>query len=212
MEQNEFLNAQDSEPVKEPTDYDRTHIWQFSGVYDLPFGRARRYGRDMSATTDRLIGGWQVSWNVNWQSGRPLGTPGALEPIPGTSAKISNPTPDHWFNTCYVDTSGNLKACQPGDSPVWRQRPQFTLRTTPHRFDDIRVPWRPTLDATLSKRFALPHGMRFDFRAEAFNLTNTAIFAAPNTNANEANFGKIPDPKESIYFPRNIQLGFKLFF
>ena len=100
----------------------------------------------------------------------------------------------------------------PGDSPVWRQRPQFTLRTTPHRFDDIRVPWRPTLDATLSKRFALPHGMRFDFRAEAFNLTNIAIFAAPNTNANEANFGKILDPKESIYFPRNIQLGFKLFF
>jgi len=99
-----------------------------------------------------------------------------------------------------------LKACQPGDSPVWRQRPQFTLRTTPHRFDDIRVPWRPTLDATLSKRFALPHGMRFDFRAEAFNLTNIAIFAAPNTNANEANFGKIADPKESMYSPRNIQL------
>ena len=67
-------------------------------------------------------------------SGRPLGTPGALEPIPGTSARISNPTPDRWFNTCHIDTSGSLKACQPGESAVWRQRPQFTLRTTPMFF------------------------------------------------------------------------------
>jgi hypothetical protein len=212
MEQNEFLNPQDAQPVTEVTDYDRPHIWQLSGVYDLPFGRARTFGNNIGGLMDRLIGGWQVNWNFNWQSGRPLGTPSGLEPIPGTSPTLPDPTPDRWFNTCYVDTGGNLKACQPGESPVWRQRPQFALRTTPHRFDDIRVPWKPTLDASVFKRFDLPHGKRFDFRVEAFNLTNVAIFPSPNTNSNDANFGRIPDPKGSIYFPRNVQLGFKVFF
>ena len=212
MEQNEFLNAQDAQPVREVTNYDRPHIWQFSGTYALPFGHGQPFGSDMNSTLNQLAGGWQVNWNFNWQSGRPLDEPAALEPIPGTSAVLANPTPDRWFNTCYVDTSGNLQHCHPGESPVWRQRPPFTLRTTPHRFSDIRVPWRPTLDLSIFKQFILPGRYRFELRAEAFNLTNASIFDAPNTTATSANFGSIPNPRKSIYFPRNVQIGMKLFF
>jgi hypothetical protein len=212
MEQNEFLNAQDAAPVTEVTDYNRPHIWQFSGTYELPFGRGKSFGRNMGSALDQIVGGWQVNWNFNSQSGKPLDEPGALEPIPGTSAVLSNPTPDRWFNTCFVDTSGTLQHCLPGESPVWRQRPSFTLRTTPNRFSDIQVPWRPTLDASAFKRFALPGRFRFELRAEAFNLTNVSIFDVPNLTASSSNFGTIPNPRKSIYFPRNVQIGLKLFF
>jgi hypothetical protein len=111
-----------------------------------------------------------------------------------------------------VDLNGAQQKCQPGESPVWRQRPPFTLRTTQLRFADIRVPWKPTLDASVFKYVELPHKMRTEIRIEAFNLTNTVIFPAPNTTFNDANFGRIPDPKGSVYFPRNVQVGVKLLF
>src|SRR5262249_613771 len=160
----------------------------FSGVYDLPFGRGKRYARDASGALNHIVGGWQINWNFNWQSGRPLGQPGGLEPIAGASATLPHPTPDRWVNTCYVGPNGHLQKCVAGESPAWRQRPPFTLRTTPLRFDDIRVPWKPTLDASAFKYFDLPRKMRCELRIEAFNLTNTVIFPAPNTTFNDANF------------------------
>ncbi len=212
MEQDEFLNAQDAEPLTMIADQDRPHIWQFNGVYELPLGRGKTIGRNVGSAVNRIVGGWQFNWNFNWQSGRPLGMPGGVEPIPGTSAKLANPTPDRWFNTCYADLNGVLQKCQPGESPVWRQRPPFTLRTTPLRFDDIRVPWKPTLDASLFKHVELPRRARLEIRLEAFNLTNTVIVAGPNTTFNDANFGKIAEPRGSVYFPRSMQLGVKVSF
>ena len=181
-------------------------------MYELPLGRGKTFGRNVGSRLNRLVGGWQFNWNFNWQSGRPLGMPGDVEPIPGTSAKLANSTPDRWFNTSYADLNGALQKCQPGESPVWRQRPPFTLRTTPLRFDDIRVPWKPTLDASLFKHVELTRRTRLEIRIEAFNLTNTVIFAGPNTTFNDSNFGKIAEPRGSVYFPRNAQLGAKLSF
>ncbi len=212
MEQTSFLNSQDTAAIKQVTDYDRPHIWVFSGVYNLPFGKGRQFGRNTSGALAELIGGWQVNWNFNWQSGRPLGTPGGLEPIAGTSAKLDHPTPERWFNTCYADLNGVNQKCAAGEEPVWRQRPNFTLRTTPNRFRDIRLPWKPTLDASLFKNVAMPWADRLEVRIEAFNLMNTDILPGPNTTFNDANFGRIPTPRGSVYFPRNVQLGFKYYF
>ncbi|MBI4478024.1 MAG: carboxypeptidase regulatory-like domain-containing protein [Acidobacteria bacterium] len=221
-ERNSFLNDQDAvaafhDPdtanlVEQVTDYHRPHVWVFSGVYELPFGSGKRFGSSATALIEKLIGGWQANWNFNWQSGRPVDQPGGLERISGMSAKLDNPTPDRWFNTCYVDLAGNTQRCQAGESPVWRQRPPFTQRTTPNRFDDIQRPWKPTLDASIFKHVRFSDRKRLEFRLEAFNVTNVVIFDTPNTDFSSANFGRIPQPRRSIYFPRNVQLGVKVYF
>ncbi|MGH9195090.1 MAG: TonB-dependent receptor domain-containing protein, partial [Acidimicrobiia bacterium] len=128
-ERNNFLNAQDavaafrnpdSPPnlVEQVTDYHRPHIWVFSGVYELPFGQGKAFGTSATGLMNHLIGGWQANWSFNWQSGRPVDQPGGLEPIPGTSAKLKEPTPDRWFNTCYLNLNGQPQRCVPGESPV----------------------------------------------------------------------------------------------
>jgi hypothetical protein len=209
-ERNNFLNSQDTDLVEQVTDYDRPHLWVFSGTWELPFGKGRRFGKDASGLREALIGGWQVNWELAVQSGRPLDEPGGLEPI--ASARLDHPTPARWFDTCYLDLAGVPQKCLPGETPVWRQRPPFTLRTTPNRFSDIRVPWKPTLDASLFKNFRFNDRYRLQLRIEAFNAFNSVIYPPPNTDFASQNFGTIPDPKGTIYFPRNVQLGLKFFF
>jgi hypothetical protein len=49
---------------------DVTHAFKLNSVYELPFGRGRRFGSNVSALADGFIGGWQLAGNLRWQSGR----------------------------------------------------------------------------------------------------------------------------------------------
>lgn len=209
IEKTNFLNPQDVELARELTDFDRTHLWTFSGIYNLPFGRGRAYGADAPGWVNHFIGGWQLNWIYTMASGRPLGYPN-LERL--GNAELKNPSFDRWFNTCYIDTNGIQTNCQPGEQPVWFQRQPFTLRTTPNRFSNIRVPWRPTLDASLFKNFNINERVRLEYRLETFNTFNTVIYVPPVTDFTSSNFGRIPQPRNAIYFPRNVQMGLKLYF
>ena len=213
-EKSGFLNAQDSEQFEQVTDYDRPHIWTFSGIYELPFGNGKALASDAKGFLEHVVGGWQFQWIFNWQSGRPLdfadATVNNLDLL--RSPALDNPTPERWFSTCYLDTAGTRQKCLEGEEPAFRQRPNFTLRTMDRRLAEIRVPFKPTLDASLFKNIRVNHRFRVELRFEAFNVLNSTIFPNPNTDFTSANFGKIPDPKGTVYFPRNVQLGMKVYF
>ena len=49
---------------------DVTHAFKATGVWELPFGQGRRFGGNMGAGMDRLVGGWQLSGTTRLQSGR----------------------------------------------------------------------------------------------------------------------------------------------
>ena len=52
-------------------DFNRNHVWVFNPIYELPFGRGKKYMGDASKAKDYIIGGWQVSNTTNWSSGLP---------------------------------------------------------------------------------------------------------------------------------------------
>jgi len=45
------------------------HRVVFNGIVDLPFGRGKRFGSDVSGTLNQIIGGWQVAFLGYWRSG-----------------------------------------------------------------------------------------------------------------------------------------------
>lgn len=55
-----------------PSDYDLRHQINAYWVAQLPFGRGRRFGGDVSGWADALIGGWQLSGTTRWTSGFPF--------------------------------------------------------------------------------------------------------------------------------------------
>ena len=48
---------------------DITHQFKLNVVYDLPFGRGRRFASDANPVVERIIGGWQIGVNSRIQSG-----------------------------------------------------------------------------------------------------------------------------------------------
>ena len=65
-----------------------------------------------------------------------------------------------------------------------------------------------TLDVSLVRNFALTDGLRLQFRAESFNVTNHPNFGIPVADLNSANFGRV----FSAAPPRLLQFALKLMF
>ena len=52
------------------TEGDVEHAWKANAVYELPFGRGRRFFANANPVMDRIVGGWNVSGTARFQSGR----------------------------------------------------------------------------------------------------------------------------------------------
>jgi hypothetical protein len=110
----------------------------------------------------------------------------------GQNPGIDNPTPYEWFNTSVFSTPA---ASQFGNAP----------RT----FNGARSDKTANYDLSLHKNTNLTEKLVLQFRAEAFNLTNTPVFSPPNTTYGAAGFGTVGSQANQ---PRIVQFGLKLVF
>lgn len=175
---------------------DFPHVFSFSTLYEIPFGRGRRFGSDIPRVLNFFIGGFQINSILRLQSGQAFDVRnnGALvdvvgDPYNAPDGRYLNPAAFQSVPT--VDGAptriGNLE--------------RNGLRGRPFR----------TLNFGLSKNFAITERARIQFRTEFFNLTNTPQFNTPNTNINDANnFGRIQGTQG--FTNRQIQFGLRLEF
>jgi len=54
-----------------PVDFNRNHVFVINTVYELPFGKGKKYAGGVGRAVDYAIGGWQLSNTTNWSSGLP---------------------------------------------------------------------------------------------------------------------------------------------
>jgi len=164
-------------------DHDIPHIFQFAAVYELPFGSDKKWAT--TGTSAAILGGWQLNGIFAAYSGRPftLTASGASLNMPGNQQ-----TPDQ--------VKENVEIFHKvGSDGTWFDTSAFA-RVTDVRFGNVgrntmRGPGVVNLDASLFRTFKLTPGTDLQFRAEAFNVTNTPHFANPNGNVNSSNFGKV---------------------
>ena len=147
------------------------HRLTIAGVYDLPVGKGKKFGGHMHPILNGVIGGWQLSGIYTYRSGEFLRF-GAAE-WNGQSPIIDNPGPNAWF-----------------DTKVFAVQPAFTPRTNPYQFDGLTGPIMWNLDGTVSKNFPIKDRYKVEFRFEAYNLTNSLMWANPNTTPGNALFGR----------------------
>src|SRR5918912_1032502 len=65
------LNPANFQLDKGPSDFDIRHRFVTSVVYELPFGRGKRFLGGSNRVTDLALGGWQINTIASWQTGNP---------------------------------------------------------------------------------------------------------------------------------------------
>jgi hypothetical protein len=179
---------------------DIRHAFTFTSTYELPFGRGKRYLGGIHRVGDAFLGGWQIAGIFSKLSGEPftVTTSGGITNAGGADRpnRIGDGTLpadqrsiDRWF-----------------DVSAFQVQPNYTYGNSGRGI--LTAPGTTNLDMSLSKRFTITERFRVQFRAEAFNASNTPAFGNPAVNINTAGVGQIRSAGE----PRRIQFGLKLLF
>ncbi|MCC6391527.1 MAG: carboxypeptidase regulatory-like domain-containing protein [Bryobacterales bacterium] len=212
FEHRSFANAQDTQLIRLPAQWDIPNNLQLNGVYDLPFGQGKKFASHAPRGLKQLISGWQISGIARIQQGWPLEL-GANTVPTGVSPKLDNPNRDRWFNTCTLLSNGATRGCLQGETPVWTVRQPFQLQTWSNRITWVRRPGIKNLDASILKNTHITEKVLWQFRADFLNATNTVqFFNGPITDVNNGLFGRLAGAVTQSNLPRFIQLSMRVQF
>ena len=188
-----------------PAEFDVAHRMSISYVFELPWGRGRRWGQSWAQPVNLFFGNWQVSGIHVVQSGLPLtailggstilnlGSDRVARPNLVANPKLpsSQRTVERWFNTDAFTT----------------------LSPAPQAFGDagvgiMRGPGYANFDFSIAKSLHVDENRYVQFRTELFNAFNHANFGPPDIRREAATFGQIL----SVANARIIQFALKLYF
>lgn len=191
MEAIGYLNAADPRPERVIAASDRTHRLALNGIYELPFGKGRRFVS--SGIAGRALEGWQITGVYQLQSGAPLGFGNFI--FYGDSSQIvlggGERTRERWFNTAGFETDPARQLAS-------------NLRVQPTRFSGLRSDALNYLDLSAIKKTHVTERVTVDFRAEFTNALNHTVFNAPDTNPASRTFGVVTS---AVAVPRTVQFG-----
>jgi len=159
--------------------YDRTHMFVMSWVYELPWGKGRPFA--LSGITDAIAGGWRINGMYSAYTGTPftvsanaasLNTPGSSQTADQVGELVK--TGDVGGGTQYYSVSAFR-------DPNF-QRPSNVFRFGTMGRNAVRGPGFQKADLAIFKDFAINERFKLQFKAEAFNFTNTPRFGNPAAN------------------------------
>jgi len=182
-------------------------------VWDLPFGKGRRFMGDASPVVDLLLGGWQFAGVNTFAAGDPV----TLTYVPGPAFQVSGIQQDFRGGNNYRPNVNGEVLAPDGSRTVqnYLNRDAVVIPTDPSQpfgnapRNSIRGPRFWGLDVQASKRIQMPWSNGgLELRVEAFNVLNRSNFRAPNGNRSAIAFGTIT----TTYDPRIMQVSAKLSF
>jgi Carboxypeptidase regulatory-like domain len=199
MEAVSYLNAFDLRPEEVISSQDRPHRTTLNWLYEMPFGKGKRFGGSSNAVVSKLIGGWQVQGIFTNQSGAPLGFGNSIfnGDLKNVQLPSNQQSVNRWFN---VDAGFERNSALQLASNV---------RRLSSRFGGIRADGPNNWDFSFIKNTQITEHTQVQFRAEAINALNHPQFTGPNTTPASTAFGTVTG---EFAWPRVIQFGLKLLF
>jgi len=171
------------------SDQDQRQAFVTSAVYNLPYGHGQKFGASAPRILDEVLGGWQTNAIVTIDSGTPfdINTTGignidnradvlsfhhVARGLVGGTGNIANRL--NYFTGTFapppmVTSGGNLVYARAGNI----DRNQFF------------GPGYTSTDFGIFKDFAITQRVRFQLRAQAYNLFNNPAFTTPDAKIND---------------------------
>jgi hypothetical protein len=209
-----MINSWDPSQLRGVSRYDVRHAVNALGLWELPFGRHRKFGSNMNRALDAIVGGWEMSatyrqtsglpfsvsdgsrWATNWELSsfaQPNGTA-----VPGT-VSTHNTTASGGGPNLWTDPKAALAGFR--EALAGETGSRNTLRGG--GFFNI--------DTALSKRFTMPWSERqnLQFRWESYNMTNTVMLdpaSASLSLTSTSTFGRLSSQLGS---PRQMEFALR---
>ncbi len=196
-----------------PSEYDARHIVIINYLYTLPFFK------NQATTAGKLLGGWEISGAMQFQTGSPCGI-GTNNDFAGVSSTdlgsfgcgsegqfwVLSGTP-----TIVGDFAGPTGKAS---SPKWftadvSPPPAGTFNLQPGVRDSVYQPGLQDWNLSLFKRFAITERHGFEFRAEAYDFPNHPNWSTPNLNPTSSQFGEVTSKTTLV---RTLQLSLRYSF
>ncbi len=179
-------------------------------VYELPFGRGKRWLNQPHPIVNGFLGNWRISGVHRYVSGQALaltsgqnlfGAGGQARPsfVPGQPLKNPQFDPNDPGRFPYINPA------------AFRRPANMEYGNTPRRISQLREPALLSEDFSLLKNVNLGSEKRFlEFRVAAFNIFNRHRLGGITTNFDNSTFGMITNPQ--TIGAREIQFGLKFYF
>jgi hypothetical protein len=215
------INAWNIQQMRGVSQYDTLHQANAYIVYQLPFGRGRKYGSSMNRALDAIVGGWEISgtwrqstglpfsigngsrWVTNWELGgyaTPNGNPIPVITDNKNAPAVSGPGgPNLWS-----DPKAALAAFQVTGTFAGQTGSRTSLRGD--GFFNI--------DSGLFKNFNMPWSekQKLQFRWESYNLTNSVRFDPTSGNLSLTSTSKFGQLSRQLGSPRQMQFALRYTF
>jgi len=204
------------------SDYDVTHVFSGYAFWQIPIGRGKLVGRNMIHVADAILGGWELAPTMILTSG-----------LPASILNDNYSFPTNAYTNGYATWTGvpvKTGTTKTGAGPNLFPDPAaaataftFTLPGESGNRNSVRGDGNISMNLGLYKRVRLPWSDRqtLQFRAEAYNLTNSVRFDVNSLYLSAFNLGPtaltFTNPSFGKYSstlttPRQIQFALRYMF
>lgn len=176
--------------------------------WDLPFGHGRRFASSANRYVNGIIGGWHLDTIMRFNNGLPIRLT-ETSSLTGYNYEVARPnitsqqalkassrTTGAWFNTSAVSYASAGTSLAIGNAPRY--------------INSVRYDITDDTDMAMAKSFPLYERAKLQFRAEAYNITNTPEYGLPDINLGDPGFGQITGT--GSVGPRQLQFGARIEF
>jgi len=215
------INAWNIQQMRGVSRYDTLHQANAYMVYQLPFGRGRRFGSSMNRALDAIIGGWEISGTWRQTSGLPTSIANGNRwvtnwELGGYATPNGNPVPSVTDNKNAPAVSGpgapNLWSDPKGALNAYQVTGTFAGQTGSR--NTIRGQGFFNIDSGLYKNFTMPWSekQKLQFRWESYNLTNSVRFDPNSANLNLTSTSKFGQLTGQLGNPRQMEFALRYTF
>ncbi len=204
------MNAWAPKALYAVSDFDTTNQINANWIYELPFGRGKRWASGSNSVVNGVVGGWQISGLARWTSGYPFSISTYAFPTnyeQDSRAVLLGAAPR---TGAFLDSNGDPNVFQAG--PAAASAFRFAYPGESGERNNLRGPGYFGVDMSLGKlwKFAESQSLRFSW--DVFNVTNSVRFDDGSLSQYLLYQPSLGDFTQTLTHPRIMQFGLRYSF
>lgn len=181
------LNKQNQKAEWSIDNNDQTHMVSIAGTYELPFGKGRPF-LNKGGITNVVLGGWQISPILSYATGTPLQVTVAGDPLGSGASNRPNIVPGVPLQFSYQNVYKGLPVL---NAAAFKDPGPWAIGDEKRYVSGMRNPFMFNENIAVAKYFPIGEHVKLKLEIEYFNALNRVLFGTPDTNLNDANFGRV---------------------